>query len=487
VQRVRRREGMWQVAGGDAPLTASRLDNLQRVKSVFGNASDLVFQDVRSESSDAATIVYFADLIDAPRLEQVLAHADAEGRAAVAQVACATTVGDLIAAIAAGQVAFLRERSAVAELYFMPTTTVRSILEPGGETVIRGPREGLVESLHTNVGLLRKRLRTHRLQMESVTVGTGSRSQVMIAYIAGIARPPVLREVRRRLARVQLDAVIDSLYIEECIEDCWYSPFPQVQNTERPDVLATALLRGRVALLVDGSPHALIVPMTLWYGLESAQDDYERWLFMTAVRWLRFGLLAISLALTPYYIALITFHPQIIPSNLLFSISAAREPNPFPTLVEAFLAELVFEGLREAGIRLPQRIGAAVTMVGGIVVGEAAVDAGLLSAPLVIVVSLAGIASFAVAQYNIGFSFRLLRFGLLLLAGNLGLYGLTLGLLAICIHLIHLRSFGVPYLSPVAPNHWRTAWKEVLLHAPRWVLAHRSRYLAGAGRGRSRS
>ncbi|MCY0869307.1 MAG: spore germination protein, partial [Firmicutes bacterium] len=454
---------IWTIPDGSAPLSTSLDTNLQRVTEVLAQAADLVVQAVPSGSDDQAAVVYFSDMVDVPRLEQVLAHACDRASAAAAQVAYAATLQELVEGIVRGQVALLRDRSCGAQLYVMPTIAARSIAEPGGETVIRGPREGLVESLHTNVGLLRKRLRTHRLQLEQVTLGVGSQSDVMIAYIAGIASSSVINELRARLARVSLDAVIDSLYIEECIEDCWYSPFPQIQNTERPDVVAAALLRGRVALLVDGSPHALIVPMTLWYGLESAQDDYERWLFMTAVRWLRFMLLAISLALTPYYIALITFHPQIIPSNLLFSISAAREPNPFPTLVEALIAELVFEGLREAGIRLPQHVGAAVSIVGGVVVGQAAVEAGLLSAPLVIVVSLAGIASFSVAQYNVGFSFRVLRFGLLLLAGTLGLYGLTIGLLAIANHLIHLRSFGVPYLRPIAPNRWRAAWREVVI------------------------
>ncbi|EJW15184.1 GerA spore germination protein [Paenibacillus alvei DSM 29] len=301
-------------------------------------------------------------------------------------------------------------------------------------------------------------------------------------YIEGIVEDSILDEVRKRVSRIEIDAVLDSGFIEEFIEDAPFSPFPTVQNTERPDVVLSSLLEGKIGIIVNGSPFVLIVPMTFWSALQAAEDYYEHFIYSTAIRWLRFTLLFISILLPSLYVAATTFHPELVPAELLLSIAAAREGVPFPAVVEALLMEFMFEALREAGIRLPKPIGSAVSMVGALVIGESAVNAGIVAAPLVIVVAFTGIASFSIPRYNVGLAFRLVRFPLLILAGALGLYGIGLGLIVLLIHLVNLRSFGVPYLTPVSPEIPGNS-KDIFIRAPRWAMRDRPFF---AGRDKER-
>ncbi|MNI48217.1 Spore germination protein A1 [compost metagenome] len=305
--------------------------------------------------------------------------------------------------------------------------------------------------------------------MESLTLGQVSQTNIVIAYLEGTAKESIVNEVRERISRIKLDAVLESGFIEEFIEDAPLSPFPTVQNTERPDIVAANLLEGRVAIFTDGTPFVLIVPFTFWQGLQSAEDYYNRSLYSSAVRIIRSVLLTTSLFLPSLYVAIINFHSLMLPTSLVLNFSAAQENTPFPTVVEAFMMEMIFEGLREAGIRLPKQIGSAVSIVGALVIGQAAVQAGIVSAPVVIIVAGTGIASFTIPRYNLGYALRLLRFTMLILAGTLGLYGIALGTLALLLHLVSLRSFGVPYFTPVAPMITRSL-NDVLWRSPRWKM-----------------
>jgi spore germination protein KA len=253
------------------------------------------------------------------------------------------------------------------------------------------------------------------------------------------------------------------------IVDNPYSLFPQVITTERPDRAAAALAEGRVVLITDTTPFALILPATLAMLLQSPEDYYHPHGISTAIRWLRYLAFIISVAASPLYVAVTTFHQEMIPFKLLLSVAAAREGVPLPAVLEAIVMEGVFELLREAGIRLPRPVGQAVSIVGALVIGEAAVTAGVVSPLMVIVVATAGIASFATPSYELAIPLRILRFPLMVLAGSLGLFGLTAGLLAVLIHLSGLRSFGVPYLAPLAPLKFGE-WKDVLWRAPLWMM-----------------
>lgn len=345
----------------------------------------------------------------------------------------------------------------------------RSIEEPGTEPVIRGPREGFIEELDVNVALVRARLRHPGLRFLSYRLGRYSQTRVRVLYLEGRTPPQLVEEMKRRLDRIEIDAVVESNYIEELIEDAPYSPFPQLLTTERPDVAVAALYEGRMVVLTDGTPFALIAPATFWTFLQASEDYYQHYLFGSFLRLLRIGLVVLSVTLPALYIAAVIFHPGMLPTPLLVTIAASRERVPLPAALEVFLFELAFEAFREAGVRLPRAVGQAVSIVGGIIIGQAAVQAGLISAPVVVVVALTGIASFSTPHVSLAESMRLLRFFLIIMASAFGLYGILIGGGFIQVHLIALRSFGVSYLWPLAPLDLR-ALKDIFVRAPVWRL-----------------
>jgi hypothetical protein len=348
----------------------------------------------------------------------------------------------------------------------------RAIEQPDTEAVIRGPREGFNENVATSISLIRRRLPTPSLIIENFNIGSYTRTNTALCYIDGIIDPNLVEEVRSRLNRIKIDGIIESGYIEELIEDNPFSPFPQLQATERPDIVTASLLEGKFAIITDGTPFVLIAPVNAWSALQASEDNYERYMIATLVRWLRYLYMFVALYLPSMYVAITTFHQEMLPTRLLLSVAAAREVTPLPAVAEALLMEITFEILREAGIRLPKAIGSAISIVGALVIGQAAVSAGMVSAPMVIVVSITGIASFAIPRYSFAIALRMLRFPMIFLAGTLGLYGILLGSLAIVIHLCSLRSFGKPYLEPVSPLIWQ-GLKDVLIRAPRWAMKYR--------------
>ncbi|GIO43940.1 spore germination protein [Paenibacillus apis] len=359
----------------------------------------------------------------------------------------------------------------------------RSIEEPAAEPTIRGARDGFTESMQTNMTLIRRRLATPDLKVEAISTGRVTKTDIMLVYLESIIMPGLREEARQRISRIDIDAIVESGCLEELICDNAFSVFPQLINTERPDRVVTALLEGRLAIVVDNTPFVLIAPSTFADSLHAAEDDYQNYLFASFARLLRFFLSLCALLLPSLYISLITFHQEMMPSDLLLGIAASREAVPFPTLVEALLMEITFEGLREAGIRLPKPVGQAVSIVGALVIGQAAVQAGIVSATLVIIVSFTGIASFIFPIYSQGLAFRLLRFPMMLLAAVLGLYGIFLGLLLLLIHLMKLRSFGVPYFAPIMPFHPEGTLIS-LLRLPKWAV--KSRPVETAKRNRKR-
>ncbi len=253
------------------------------------------------------------------------------------------------------------------------------------------------------------------------------------------------------------------------------SPFPQILNTERPDKASEALLQGKVVILLDRTPFVLIAPATFGSSLHSPEDYYWRWSLGTLVRMLRYLAAFISVFLPALYIALVSYHPGLIPSDLAFSIAASRDEVPFPPFVEALIMTATMELLREAGLRLPTAIGQTIGIVGGLVIGEAAVSAGIVSPVMVIVVALNAIASFALPSYSIAISFRILQFWLMAAAAIFGLYGIILSYIMINIHIVNLMSFGVPYSTPFAPS-FLSDWKDLVLRAPITMMKKRPVY-----------
>jgi spore germination protein len=291
-----------------------------------------------------------------------------------------------------------------------------------------------------------------------------------------IADPELVEEVKKRIQKIDIDHLPESGYVEQLIEDNYLSPFPQVQNTERPDRVISALMEGRVAIMLDGTPFALIAPVTFSMLLQSPEDYYERWIPGTLFRLLRFGAANVTLFAPSLYISFISFHQGLIPSELAISITGTREGVPFPSLIEALVMEIAIEILREAGLRLPKPIGPAMGIVGGLIIGEAAVQAGIVSNIMVIVVAITAISSFAIPSYSAGMPLRILRFVAMFSAALFGLYGVILFFLFLCSHLVKLKSFGVPYASPAVPYRL-SDWKDFMVRMPLQMMKRRPKMM----------
>lgn len=347
---------------------------------------------------------------------------------------------------------------------------------------MRGPRESFVETLGENTALIKRKIKSPNLKIETLRIGQVSDTDVALVYIEGIVNEKLVAEVKSRLERIKVDAVLESGYIEELIEDNPSSIFPTVNHTEKPDRAAAMLLEGRVAILVDGTPTVLTLPNLFVEYLQTPQDYYERSLFATAIRLIRYLAMILSLILSSLYIAILGFHHELLPTPLLLGIAAHREVVSFPVFFEVFVMEAAFEILRESGNRLPHPIGPIVSIVAALILGEAAVREGIISASTVIVVVFAGMASYTLA-YSAGMAFRLLRFFLMVLSGTLGLFGLISGIALIAIHMCTLRSFGIPYLSPLAPTITADL-ADVVYRAPWWAAFSRPRLITRQNRKR---
>lgn len=327
----------------------------------------------------------------------------------------------------------------------------RSVGEPQNEVSVIGPREGTIENLTKNLGLIRSRLKSDKLKVKIQKKGEQTKSKVAYAYLEGTVPSDTLKEFEKRFDAINDEEILETSYFAELMEDSTYSPFPQYKTTERPDVAVSALLGGKIIALVDGTPTVLICPGLFVEFFQSPSDYYQRTLFSSLIRMLRITGYIISLSLPSIYIALSTFHTELIPSVLLLAILDTREGMPFPALVEALIMLFFFELLQEASLRLPRPIGSAVSIVGALVIGDASINAGIASPMMVVVVALTGIASFSIPQYEFGTSSRILRVPLMLGAATLGGFGLMIGFILIYLHLISLRSLGQPYFAPLGP------------------------------------
>lgn len=344
----------------------------------------------------------------------------------------------------------------------------RGVGVPDNESVIRGPKEAFTESIRPNTALIRRRIKDTKLKIESLEYGTRSRTSMALIYMEDIVQEGLVNQIKTRLSKYEIDAILDSGYIEQLIEDDWKSPFPQVQATQRPDKVASAVLEGKAAIVVDNSPFVLIVPATFNSFFQASEDYYQRWLIMSFTRFMRYIVSFFALALPGLYIALLNFHPSMIPTSLAVSLASAREGIAFPAVVELVIMELEFELLREAGVRLPGAIGHTIGIVGGLIIGQAAVSAKLISPMVVIIVAITSIACFAVPDYALTTAFRLLKYVVIIFSATLGLYGFLISLLLIMTHLVTLRSFNIPYLSPYVSGELNeyNDWKDTVFRLP---------------------
>lgn len=393
----------------------------------------------------------------------------------LADITWKETMNDSVVEILSGNTLLFVDGIAAGIMISSKKLPTRGVGEVDSEKTMRGSKDAFNESMRTGTALLRRRIRDSRFKVKQVFVGQRSNTNVAICYVKGLVREEWLEEIESRIKRLELDAIYDSGMIEHLIEPNFHSPFPQYQHTERPDKAASALLEGRIVLVVDNSPDVLILPATLNTFFQASDDYYNQSEVATFARILRYIGAFLAVGLPGLYLAVISYHTEILPAQLVFTIAKARETVPFPAVVEVLLMELEFELLREAGIRLPGQMGNTIGVVGGLIIGQAAVDAGLVSTIVVIVVALTAIASFSIPNESFTSAFRLLKFFFIIVCSFWGIYGFFLGLLIVGIHLASLESLGVPYLMPAvsgADENYDDA-KDFLIKKPIYAMIRR--------------
>ncbi|WP_336789487.1 spore germination protein [Paenibacillus sp. MMO-177] len=468
----------------------SQID-ISAIKEKLGNSNDIVFKEFQIEYADRLRKVhlFYADglvntgsvqdfiletlMVEFPTLDtsqhpvlDLLTAGDVEE---------VTSTDTMYYNLFSGHVILIWDSTKILSIA-MNGIKDRAVSEAMTETVSRGPKESFTESIRTNTALVRRKIKNPDLWLENMRIGKVTQTSVSMMYIKGIVTDKIVDEVRDRLSRIDIDGVLESGYIEELIQDSAYSPFPTMYNSERPDVIAAELLEGKVAIFVDGTPHVLVVPALFISFMHSAEDYYQRADISSLIRILRFMGIFIALLGPSLYIAITTFHQEMLPTQLLIGLAAQREGIPFPAFIEALVMEITFEILREAGVRMPRTMGQAISIVGTLVIGQAAVEAGIVSAAMVIVVSITAISSFVVPAMNMSISIRMIRFVLMGLAASFGLYGIILGIFALVLHLCSLRTFGVPYMSPFGPFIAEDT-KDTLFRLPHWAMRKRLRLI----------
>jgi len=482
-------------------LKTNLQENLQRIKDSLGKSSDIIIREIRvgKEENIKAGIIYTDGLTDTTALQNFILETlmlDVEGTElqkklspeqnlisilkdfamTVGEIKELTNFEELLTGLLSGDTIILIDGYAQGLIVSNRHWVERGVTEATAQVIVRGPREGFSENLRVNTALVRRRLKDPNLWMESKIIGKRTKTNVAMMYIKGIANDKIVKEVRLRLDRIDIDGILESGNIEELIRDEPYSPFPTILNTERSDVVAAELLEGKIAIFVDGTPFVLIVPAIFIQFFQSSEDYYQSADIASLIRILRYFAFAIAMLAPALFIAVTTFNHVMLPPSLLISLAAQREGAPFPAFVEAIIMEVTFEILREAGLRMPRSIGSAMSIVGAFVIGTAAVEAGIISAAMVIVVSITAIASFVSPTYNLAISGRILRFGFMAIAASFGLLGITIGLIALLLHLCSLRSFGVPYMSSLAPFNLSDQ-KDAFIRLPIWKMFTRPRLI----------
>ena len=316
------------------------------------------------------------------------------------------------------------------------------------EKVLRGSKEGFSDSVKTNSALVRKRLRDTRLKIVEAYSGVRSNTLMHLLYVEDLASEELLETIKNRLSSFEIDGVMDSGIVQQLSEEVWYSPFPQFQTTERPDRAAAELLNGRIVLICDNSPTALILPTTFHNFMQASEDRYQHFELVSFLRCLRYAAMLAATLLPGLYLAVTRFHSQVLPTNLLLSFAEARQGVPFSSIVELIFLELSFELIREAGVRIPGELGNAIGLVGGLIIGQAAVEANLVSPIVVMIVALTALGSLAIPNEEFSAPFRLLKYVFIFLGGFLGIFGILLGIYGVINHLAGLKSFQIPYLMP---------------------------------------
>jgi hypothetical protein len=469
------------------PLSSSLMKNIKNIKDIFETCDDIVFHFTKL-SNQSGCFVYLSNMVNTQamfEIEQGLSSYSEttdlketipsfiRKRFTFSNVMEVDNNQSVVKQILEGNTVLLIDELEKGFIFHSINTFGRNINESITERTIRGPREGFVEDIQKNIMLIRRKIKTPSLKVENVVIGTQTNTQISVVYIKGIASETIVNEVHQRLSRIEIDGILESHYIESMIKDSPRSPVPTVYSTERPDRICGSLLDGKVAILVDGTPFVLTVPAVFVEFLHSNEDYYDSALVSTLIRWIRFLGLFVTLILPAFYVGLTTFHPDLLQDPFLIKLAANREELPYPVVIEAIFMLLAFELVREAGLRMPRTFGGAtVTILALVIISQTAIQAGIIGPALAVVVSVTALTSFILPNYAFHQIIRFSGLPLLILAGIFGFMGIIVGLMFGLAYLVSLRSFGVPYFSPVSPAH-KESWKDVFIRAPRWAMKTR--------------
>ncbi len=469
-------------------------DNKAYIDQKFNNVQDLIKRDFKIGGNETDMYLIYIDNIVSTSIigdfvmTSLMLRADAcenkkqdflnyvrEKYLSIGEVSKIYTFSEVFSAVLIGDSVLFSEGCDYALQVSTKLWPYRGVPKAETEVVVEGPKDAFCEAVSINVVLVRRRIRDTRLKMKRLTVGRRSRTIVSLLYLEDVARDEVVKEIEDRINALDIDAVFDSGQLQQFIEHKWYSPFPQMQLTERPDKAAAAITEGRVVLIVDNTPFAIILPVTLNVFFQSAEDYYDRSVIMSAMRIMRYFAAFLAISFSGLYIAITTYSPYVIPTSLCLKIASSREIVPFPTVVEVLLMEGAFELLREAGIRLPAPVSSTIGIVGGIIIGQAAVQAGLVQPVVVIVGAFTAICTFVIPNNALVSGIRISKYIVILLSAFFGLYGFTISLILILIHITSLKSFDIPYLFPYSfgPKDDLSDFKDSFIRAPFFKMAKR--------------
>jgi hypothetical protein len=454
-------------------ISSSIEENLKIFKSLY-SVPDNIDLKIREftipELNKRAFIIYFSSMSDAKSiqegiLEKLLLNSNKNQEilniVSHQSVSTKSKIDDILQAINVGNTALFIEEENQCYIFDTSNAQSRSVEKPTEEVTLKGPKEAFNEKALSNISLIRKKISNENLIVESTKVSKRSNNTVYIVYEKDIVNDELLKEVKERLKRINADSVQNLSLLEQYIEDRPRSLFPSILYTERPDRAASFIEDGHVVLLMDNSPSCLVLPSTFWGILHNPEEHYLRLLYGNFTRILRMFAMFIAIFTSGIYVAITNYHSEMVPPDLLMAIAGTRERVPFPAVIEVLIMEIAFELIREAGLRVPTPIGPTIGIVGALILGQAAVQANIISPIVIIVVALSGLSSFAISDLSLNFTIRLSRFLFLFSAGFMGIYGMTAVFMLGIFYMITLKSFGVPYLAPMTPKFYSS--KDIII------------------------
>ncbi|EJS75769.1 spore germination protein [Bacillus cereus] len=467
----------------DSLLGADLSKNIADIQNIFRQAPDLVIRrfQMKVDGLEAA-LVYLSGLTDKELIQNhvlsPLMNSDFDTNKELpiplGQIKIIDTWSQIENAIFGGDSVLLIHSRTTAHQLDTKGWPQRNVEDAHNEIALKGAHQGFTEIGSQNIAMIRRYIPHRELMVKEIVIGVRSKTRISILYLKDVVSEDVLKELETRIQKITVDAVASTGELIEFIEDHPYSPFPQFILTERPDLAVSHILQGRFVTVMDHSPNVLITPTNFISFFQGVDDYGTRWLVASSIRVLRFIAFMIALFLPASYVAFISFNFEVIPVELYLSIAESRTRVPFSPVMEALLMEITLETMREGALRIPTPIGQTVGIVGGIVIGQAAVQAGIVSNIMIIVVAVTAISSFVIPNYDMGAAVRLLRFPMMLAAALFGIVGIVIGWMTLIGHLISLESLGTPYGTPLAPFRFADM-KDTFIRLPLWALKKRSK------------